>query len=354
MTGTSGLPSIVQFRGRIRAILERERHGHRRPVVILAIDGVPHDLALSSWRHARIERMRSVFPSTSSTAWLSCLTGLDVDDHGVPGVVFRLARNDDALVNVFEYQGSICPDATTLFDDAAELGYVPFSLAGDLAHLDCAWREALLRGSRRVPSPPVYAGMNHALAPPDPAQTCRQLERAIRDCMRSVPAGAAAMVWCFVDLDLHIHVHGYDEHALHLLSLVERMAMDLASQAVVVAHSDHGLVPTTGDPAIAALLDRLTAIHGCRWGGAGRARWAYPRPGTGQRIRDALARELPPSVLVEDADALFRKDSLSLQRVGEIVLVAQGEQFISSDGYRFEHGSRTDREIDVPLAQWSW
>jgi hypothetical protein len=38
--------------------------------------------------------------------------------------------------------------------------------------------------------------------------------------------------------------------------------------------------------------------------------------------------------------------------VGSIVLIAQGEDFLAADGYRYEHGSLTEDELDVPVAEW--
>jgi Type I phosphodiesterase / nucleotide pyrophosphatase len=346
--------SIEEFRSRIRAIVEHEgTSSRRRPIVIFAIDGIPYDLAASSWRHARTERMRSVFPTTSSSAWLSSLTGLSVDDHGVPGVVFRVPDHAGATINVFEHRGPELPAAANIFSDAGAFGYASFSIAGDLSHLDCAWRDMLLAGSRPAPSHRFYTE-DHGAPPPDPETTCRELRRAISACLQRTPPGSTGLVWCFVDVDQHIHRHGYDDHVLHLLSLLERTAIDLAQEAVVVAHSDHGLTPTRSDRRLEELIERLTARHGCALGGAGRARWIYPRSGTEQEIMDELARNLPRSVLVRRSVDLFRDGSLAHRRVGSIVLIADGEEFLCAPGYRFEHGSLTDRELYVPFSRWSW
>jgi hypothetical protein len=111
-------------------------------------------------------------------------------------------------------------------------------------------------------------------------------------------------------------------------------------------------VPTRQVPAIADAIERVTAAHACAMGGAGRTRWLYTAPGTEPRVWDDLARHLPASVRLYHADALFAPGSLARRRVGSIVLVAEGEDFLAADGYRFEHGSLTERELDVPFAEW--
>src|SRR6185503_14080499 len=349
MPAGDALWEIVKFRARIRSILEQE--GGARNVVILAVDGIPYDLAVSSWKHARVERMRSVFPSTSSTAWLSSLTGLSVDEHGIPGVVFRLSHRDEALINVFDYRGPGFSEFTNIFDDATQLGYRSFSLAGDLVVLNCSWRDALLAGSLSIVKHPIYATANHQIEPPEPALVCRALGESIRACFRQVPSGSAALVWCLIDVDLYVHYHGYDAHVLALLDELERLALELADDAVVLAHSDHGLTPTTNDSTLQELFDSITVQHQCAMGGAGRARWLYPRPGGEQRLADVLLRRLPRTIAVRRASDMFQEGSQAHARVGEIVLIAESEEFVAPSGYRFEHGSLTEREMSVPFAR---
>src|SRR5690349_20450058 len=97
-------PSIEEFRNKVCGILADEvRSGTRRSVVVFAVDGITNDFALRCWPNAAVSRMHSVFPSTSSSAWLTSLTGLGVASHGVPGVVFKSPGGE--LINVFQYRG---------------------------------------------------------------------------------------------------------------------------------------------------------------------------------------------------------------------------------------------------------
>lgn len=347
MTAVVTAPSTTAFRGRVAGLLEREAAtAAPRDVVVLAVDGIRLDLAVDAWSEARIEKLRAVFPTTSSTGWLSSLSGLDVDAHGVPGVVFRLGSG--AAINVFEFDGELGSAATeNVFGDATALGYEPLAVGGDLDAYPCAWLDLLLRGARRLAGYRFWATEELR----EPEEICADVRRAVAEA-RALRQGRPVFVWCFTEPDRHVHRFGYDGAVVRFLELVGELAADLAGDgAVVVAHADHGLTPTTHDERLERTLDRLSARYGFEAGGAGRVRWLYPRAGD-RELREALARELPDSVRVLDADSLFAPGSLARSRVGDIVLLAEGDSFPTSPGYAFDHGSLTAAEVDVPLAEW--
>jgi hypothetical protein len=349
--------SITASRDRIASIVEREANASRsRHVVILGIDGITHDLAIRSWKLARTTRMESVFPTTSSTAWLSSLSGMGVDAHGVPGVVFKVPDRGGELINAFEYSGQIPgPEMENIFTDAMRLGYVPVSILGDLGDYDCTWRGMLLRHSLQVDGHRFYTSTSRGEAPLDASSLCRRIRLAIREALQCHSRESPCLAWCFIDADRHIHNYGYDDHICSFMELIEQAALELSQAgAVVVAHSDHGLTRTVHATGIEQLLSRLEAVYRCDVGGAGRTRWIYPRPGTEGRLIDELARQLPESVRIGHAADHFPEGSLARCRVGEIVLVAQGEEFLSSPGFRFDHGSWTDQEVYVPFAEWQY
>lgn len=324
------VPSIAAFRQHVRARLA-DRH-----VIVLGVDGIPYELACKAWRHARITRARSVFPTTSSTAWLTSLTGASVDAHGIPGVVFPV---DGELVDIYTYRGPLDTPAENVFSDAARAGYTPLAVLGDLEGTHCTWRDQLVRHAQPVRGFELFA------RPASPAVLVARLQAAIAHALAQADR---CFVWCFLDADRHIHHHGYDAALVEFLERIDALAETLSREHVVIAHSDHGLVPTRHDPSIAAAL----AATGCTMGGAGRTRWLYVEPGSEARVRDALARTLPASIRIAHADELFAPGSVARRRVGAIVLIAEGDDFLASDGYAYEHGSLTETELDVPVATW--
>jgi Type I phosphodiesterase / nucleotide pyrophosphatase len=338
--------SITGFRSRLRRSLEEARSAGRN-VVILAIDGLPYDLAVTCWPHAEVSRMRSVFPSTSSSAWLSSLTGAAVHDHGIPGVVFKVLGGE--VVNVFEYRGDLgCPSSGNIFSDAAGMGYEPLAVVGDWEPYNCSWRDELLRHSRPVFGHRFYTSPD-ALRP---AALVAAVERALAACRDTQPSGGC-LIWCFIDADRRIHRHGYDVAVIDFIRRIDGLACELLRQgALVLAHSDHGLVRTRHRPGLARFLAGLQAEYGCALGGAGRTRWLYTLPATAGEVLASLARNLPASVRLSEADSVFVPGSLARARVGDIVLIADGEEFTTFSGHSFDHGSCTEAEMNVPFARW--
>ena len=338
--------SITTFRGDVNAALAAERDGDRRDIVILAIDGIPLDLAATSWTTASISVRQSVFPTTSSTAWLSSLTGATVAEHGVPGVVFRIG---EALINVFEYGGSLGEIADgNIFSDARAAGYRPVSVVGDWEPYDCAWRSALLRHSELVFGYRFFT----LPVPPSPTALCAQIRAALAAC-RCGGSGDPLLVWCFVDADRHVHRHGYDEQLLMFLAGIGEVATDLAERGLhVLVHSDHGLTRTNNNREVEQLMEAARTDLGCALGGAGRTRWIYTAAGTYSKVATFLERNLPSSIRLYPADACFQSGTIARARVGELVLVAEGEDFLAFPGHRFDHGSSTAVELQVAVAEW--
>jgi hypothetical protein len=340
--------SITTFRASILALLEREALDARRSMVIFALDGIPHELAVALWPNAHIEKMRSVFPTTSSSAWLSSLSGAGVEQHGIPGIVFKLGG--DQLINVYQYKGPLgVPPNGNIFSDAARLGYLPISVRGDWEAFHCAWLDVLLNHSRAVFGYRFYT----ATPTPEPDVLAAAVLEAVSACLEE-PSVAPQLIWCFIEVDRHIHDHGYDEPVLRFLERTDEIAMRLVERdVVVVAHSDHGLIRTNHDQSIERLLAQIPVEFGCAAGGAGRTRWFYPRPGTEDRLVATLQRHLPATVRICSADEAFGIGSLACARVGEIVLIAEGDDFVTFGGHSFDHGSSTEAELYVPYAHWN-
>ena len=344
-------PSITEFRSRIRLLLEDELGAigrEPRDVVIFAIDGIPYQCAVRHWRHAETSKMCSAFPTTSSTCWLSSLTGMSVARHGIPGVVFRVTDRD--LVNVFEYGGNLnIPSTGNIFSDAARLGYEPWSIMGDLEAYDCSWRAELLQHSQALSGYRFYTNAKTSC----PLAICGTLRQAINACAKRKPRHRARLIWCFIDADHHIHRKGYDDDLSKFLDNIEGLALDLKHEAVLpVAHSDHGLVRTLHNHDLENLLDGLLKRCECSIGGAGRTRWIYVKPDSKNEVMAELIRAMPVQMRVCGAEEFFEQGSIAKTRVGEVMLIAEGEEFMTFSDHKFDHGSLTDAELFVPLSYW--
>jgi hypothetical protein len=344
-------PSITSFRSSIRFLLERELGAigrEPRDVVILAIDGIPHELAVAHWKYAETSKMTSVFPTTSSTCWLSSLTGTNVSAHGIPGVAFRVANEE--LVNVFEYAGDLhVPMTGNVFSDAAAVGYEPWSILGDLEPYDCSWRTELLRDSRTLRGHRFYTDPKLKC----PEQICSVLRNVINPSIRGKSHRQARLLWCFIDADQHIHKNGYDKDIICFLNEIEKLALELKDQGVlIIAHSDHGLVRTTHSCELQKYFEHLLARYACSMGGAGRTRWLYVQSDRRNELWTELDRHMRSVMRVCASDEMFEKGSVAQKRVGEIVLIAESENCLTFSGHQFDHGSLLEVEVHVPLSQW--
>ncbi|MGU3414663.1 alkaline phosphatase family protein [Enterobacteriaceae bacterium C34A] len=336
---TASRLSQRQFRERMIARLSRNTHQ-----IVFALDGIPGKLVETLWQTPVIERWYAVFPTTSTTGWLSSLTGLGVKEHGIPGVVFRYNDQPDSLINICQYQGEELTIPTdNIFHDARRCGYLPQAVIGDLLPIEGAWTRALLHGAEIIDRSAFFT-----LLPPQPVRTLLDtLEAAIESALER--AAIPTLVWIFIDVDHYIHTQGYDTHVIAFLQGIDELASALTQQGCdVIAHSDHGLVPVNHDEQIAYQIGLLCEQFGATMGGAGLTRWFYVPPNRIAEFQRSLTdrlgefAEVIPAAELDDMHA----------RVGDLLLIARGERFIAPPDYRYEHGSRQPDELDVFYAVW--
>jgi hypothetical protein len=314
----------------------------------LTLDGVPVTLARQCWQSAAVEMLHSVFPTTSSCAWLSSLTGATVEEHGIPGVVFQI--DEGMPINIYNYHGHLyVPQAGNVFSDASLLGYFPCAITSDLEVHQCSLLRELTRHAHIIPGHRFYTkDPCHS-----PSRMLGEVWRSIDEALARPTTGMSKLVWCFVEVDRRVHLHGYDDEVVEFISGIDDLSQRLVERGcVVVAHSDHGLVLTHHDATLAEALARIPSELNCTAGGAGRTRWFYASAEQEDRLVQRLRSTMPDSVYLCSADEVFEPGSLSRSRVGRVILIARGTVFATYDGYRFEHGSDTYNELCVPLAQW--
>ncbi|ANZ39461.1 hypothetical protein BBK82_28830 [Lentzea guizhouensis] len=305
-----------------------------RGVIVLAVDGLSSDVAKQTWLEAEISTLTSTVPSTSATAWLTALTGAPADVHRVPGTVYR---NGSGLVHAITGTPPIPVLPTVLERHGATV------LAREIDLLNGTWAQALLRGCNRVPAPAQHKLTAQAEDPPLlVANVVADLDKVLPD---------HSFLWTYVNIDDHVHRHGYDESVHEAMLRLDAHASRWAAAGwTVVAHSDHGQVPVAADPLLVEAWDAIVREE-CviPSGGAGRVRWLYPKPDRLEAVFDRVARTLGASATVHHASEL----GLPQPETGPVVAVAASEAFpVPDPSARFEHGGLSRDEVDVPYAVW--
>jgi hypothetical protein len=366
--------SLRQVPARIEPHLAAAVQGARRGVIVLALDGVAAHVADQALAHAVVVPLRSTFPSTSTTAWLTSVTGVDAAGHGVVGPVYRAPRSrrvTDLLSGRSqgyadrpgppdrEPSAPLVLNVPTVFDRAGGLGVRSVAVGRELAGLTGPWVEALLHGATRYRAAADGAPSIHPIV---------VVERTVRD-VEAVSTGSPAdpgadlpvLIWAHVNLDDHIHRAGYDAALLRALRILDEAADRWAAAGwSVLGHADHGLVPVSPDADLAELWERFDRPDRCQTpgGGAGRVRWLYPLPGLEQRTAEELRAALDGHALVLTPDELAERGLMDVspavrERIGPVVAIAASPRFPVPDrALRYEHGSTTPDEILVPFAVW--
>ncbi|WJK33627.1 alkaline phosphatase family protein [Solwaraspora sp. WMMA2065] len=336
----------------------------RRGVIMLAVDGLSYDAALAAgWRTAELTKLASTFPSTSTTAWLTAITGVGPAQHGVPGMVYRVPGRGTlvyAVTGRVLAQGPADPggdprlviEHPTIFDRAAGDGVQCRAVAREIAHLPGPWAQALLRGATVVPAAPSETLARQAR---DPAllvdAAMKEVDEQIGGQAGGVRRRQPMLLWTYVNLDDYLHRHGYDERAVAAMAeLGSRAARWAQAGWTVIGYSDHGQVRCTPDPDLVRAWSVLDdpARRLLPAGGAGRVRWLYPAPGDeDEEVGGRLAAALGSSARIVATDEALR------DRVGPVIAIAADERFpVPDTSLSWEHGADSPDETVVPLAIW--
>ncbi|MFC6086187.1 alkaline phosphatase family protein [Sphaerisporangium aureirubrum] len=344
--------------GHILAALDRANRG----VVVLAVDGLSLRVATDVWTSAHVAALTSTFPSTSATAWMTAVTGATVPEHLVVGAVYR-SPAADAIVNVITGDplragpSDALRALPTVFQAAAARARA-LVVGRELETLGGPWVTALLRGAERGPKPDPRALDAEA---DDPAELAEAVARDVEDALAAHRGDEPLLLWVYVNLDLHLHRHGYDDRAVDAVRSLGRHARAWAARGwTVLAHSDHGHVRCEPDPALHDAWARVDTPELCALpgGGAGRVRWLYPREGRRAEAAERLRDGLGGHAMVVDAEDLPGLGLMDLtpdvrERVGGVVAIATSPRFpLPVPGLAYEHGALTEDEMMVPLATW--
>jgi hypothetical protein len=319
-------------------------------VVLLVLDGLGwHQLAEREHLAPTLSSMaggpiRTVLPTTTSTALTSISTGLPPGEHGIIG--YRIAVDGEVL-NVLRW-GTRHGDAREamppqkLQTSAVFAGQRP-PIVTRAEFAQSGFTSAHLDGGRfrgwRVPSTLVteVAGLMHSGEP---------------------------FVYAYYDgVDKVSHEYGLGVHFDAEVAATDRLVADVlaavpAGTAVVVT-ADHGQVHTGTD---VQQLDAEVLAHVSYQSGEARFRWLHARPGRSTALLEAATAAHGADAWVLSRDDMVaqgwfgpRVTSDALARLGDVALVAKGRTAFleptDTGPYHLvgRHGSATPEEVDVPL-----
>jgi len=335
------------------------RLGPRRGLVVIAVDGLGYHPARATLTSADLSPLSSEFPTTTVACLMTSVTGEPAGTHGFIGVQY-LHANGRTLVNCHDgstagqttaalARPTTAPVLRTIFDRLASAGTPVLALPNELGFLHAGARGRLLHGAR-VSGPALPAG--------DPADLVSAFATQI---LAATAAEPDAMIWTYLDLDRHVHAHGFDQRAAAAMTALDELARRLRDGGTsVLVFSDHGLARSVPSPATEAAWQTASSERWCRLppGGAGRIRWLYPHPGREDRLSSLLGRQLQDAIVVTSGQlaelGYVAAGSVGQRRLGEVVLIATGADFPVPDvTVAYEHGSMTAEEVLVPMAIWS-
>jgi len=306
-------------------------------------------IAETCWPAARFESLVTTFPSVSCPAWLTALTGADLGTHLAPGMAFLL--DGAPVLAVEDGPDHLVGPVHSVFDRLQATGIRSSVIPGMIAGYPGPWSRALWQGAS------IAASSRPAATPADPRETA---SRAVADVDAVLSLGADLVV-AYVDIDTAVHQEGYTDRIRQALAILDSAAVRWRRQDVrTMAVSDHGATEVREDAAVANRWAALESSGLCDpvSGGAGRVRWLYSRPGQHERLLESARQALGEVAWVMSKWEIAQRgwwpaSEDLLRRVGDVVAVATAPAFpVPQEDMRYEHGSITPMEMQVPFAVW--
>lgn len=342
--------------------------GSAGAVVVLGVDALSWEVAEETLQPDVLCPLTAPVPSTSVAAWITAVSGLDLDRHQVPGPVYRHPDGPaDKVWNIFRERAygwgddwSTGGEPTsglrlgpwpTVFAELAAAGVRSRLHLADISTMPGSWTDALVRGATDL----IRPVLDWDAARMEPATIARATVDEVEDSLKALD-GRPGLIWIHVNLDEYIHRIGYDAAVRLASRRLGEAAADWADRgATVLLHSDHGQIRTRCPDRLAAAWARVESARYCTGpaGGAGRIRWLHCRDGQAAAVRAVLEEADGDGLLVRYREEVPVLAGAPAGAIGEVVVIATGSDFpVPDPEYLFEHGGMTADEMIAPLAVW--
>jgi hypothetical protein len=324
-------------------------------LLVVALDGVHCEVADSVFTGCSSVPVKSVFPTTSTSAWTTSLTGMSPSEHGVVGTVFQ---DGSDRINCLHDERIDTPlpfwAEKTIFKKLAGVAESTAWLGG-MASLSSHWVKALTNGAKRLSPRECWEKKSFEH---DATGMMKHGIDELNMVLSAIRSSKPQLVWGHIDFDRYVHFHGYDDSALDALASLSKAIPKWNSMGwAVLLYSDHGLTETRENSACAELFklinDRSYCASPC--GGAGRALWAYPLAHKRKELWDNIKKSAATYADVLDRReavmrGYFKRTEYVERRVGDYLIISRGNEFpLFNSNYRYEHGALTEEEVNVPV-----
>jgi hypothetical protein len=252
--------------------------GPRRGLAVIAVDGLGYGNAHATLTSAELSPLTSEFPTTTVACLMTSVTRTPAFSHGFIGVQY-LHPDGDRLVNCHDGstegggtgstgtttgRRTVTPTFRTIFDALADAGVLAVALPNELAGLHAEVRDRLLHGARVVSASPPNTASSLPTTASSPVTTDPVgMVAAFADQLTTaIDAMPGAMIWTYLDLDSHVHRHGFDRRAAEAMIALDELASRLRDAGTsVLVFSDHGRLGASRQRALVP-----PAAGGCRPG----------------------------------------------------------------------------------------
>lgn len=298
--------------------------------------------------------LSSVFPSTTSSAWASVITGEVPGYHGVYGTSYRINEHETYVwlndsvsdkVNSYMKEGQqlFIGNQSTLFSSLGNKQKIYVGRHGQSENNSFFITLTSGIDKRIFPDLETYISMKYQ---PD------ELVDYIFDCINDeLSADDEKLVWAYFDFDDFIHERGYEklDYLWPLFFARLEQLVNKADSVILVA--DHGQT-AQNQWEESVLGESENAVFSLRICGAGRVLYLYGDD-TESLAKWAHEYYQDHALIMTRAEAinagLFPKDCADEERIGDIIVIGKDFDFHSiGANYLYEHGACTEDEMFVP------